>query len=113
MFADPLAGTIPDPDHSLAEMRLLTIGLTATGRLIVVSHTEEDDELFRIISAERRQPMNEKRTKAKSTRDADTMRPEYDFSKAVRGKYHTKYLESTNVVYATQMSQPVSRTPRR
>ena len=42
--------------------------------------------------------MKEKRTKAKSTRDADTMRPEYDFSKAVRGKYHTKYLESTNVV---------------
>jgi hypothetical protein len=42
--------------------------------------------------------MKEKRTKAKSTRDADTMRPEYDFSKAVRGKHHTKYLESTNVV---------------
>jgi methylphosphotriester-DNA--protein-cysteine methyltransferase len=42
--------------------------------------------------------MKEKRTKAKSTRDADTMRPEYDFSKAVRGKYHTKYLDSTNVV---------------
>ena len=42
--------------------------------------------------------MKEKRTKAKSTRDVDTMRPEYDFSKAVRGKYHSKYLESTNVV---------------
>lgn len=42
--------------------------------------------------------MKEKRTKAKSARDADTMRPEYDFSKAVRGKYHTKHLESTNVV---------------
>jgi hypothetical protein len=26
------------------------------------------------------------------------MRPEYDFSRAVRGKYHTKYLDSTNVV---------------
>ena len=42
--------------------------------------------------------MKEKRTKARSTRDVDTMRPEYDFSKAVRGKYHTKCLESTNVV---------------
>jgi hypothetical protein len=26
------------------------------------------------------------------------MRPEYDFSNAVRGKYHAKYLQSTNVV---------------
>ena len=51
VFADPLAGTIPDPDHSRTEMRFLTIGLSATGRLIVVSHTEEEDDLFRIISA--------------------------------------------------------------
>jgi uncharacterized protein len=50
-FADPLAGTIPDPDHSRTEMRFLTIGLSGTGRLIVVSHTEEEDDLFRIISA--------------------------------------------------------------
>jgi hypothetical protein len=42
--------------------------------------------------------MKEKRTKAKSTHDADTMRSEYDFSKAVRDKYHAKYLQSTNVV---------------
>jgi hypothetical protein len=26
------------------------------------------------------------------------MRPEYDFSKAVRGKYYKRYLESSNVV---------------
>lgn len=26
------------------------------------------------------------------------MRPEYDFSGAVRGKYYRRYLESTNVV---------------
>ena len=51
VFADPLAGTIPDPDHSRAEMRFITIGFSATGRSIVVSHTEEEDDLFRIISA--------------------------------------------------------------
>ena len=51
VFADPLAGTIPDPDHSRTEMRFLTIGVSATGRLIVVSHTEEEDDLFRIVSA--------------------------------------------------------------
>ena len=47
VFADPLPGTIPDPDHSRTEMRFLTIGVSATGRLIVVSHTEEEDDLFR------------------------------------------------------------------
>ena len=51
VFADPLAATIPDPDHSQTEMRFLTMGLSSTGRLVVVSHTEEDDDLFRIIGA--------------------------------------------------------------
>jgi hypothetical protein len=35
-------------------------------------------------------------TKAKRLKD--TMRPEYDFSAAVRGKYHRAYQDSTNVV---------------
>ena len=30
--------------------------------------------------------------------DKDTMRPEYDFSGAVRGKYYKRYLEGANVV---------------
>jgi uncharacterized DUF497 family protein len=51
VFADPLAATIPDPDHSQTEMRFLTMGLSSTGRLVVVSHTEEEDDLFRVISA--------------------------------------------------------------
>ena len=51
VFADPLAATIPDPDHSQTEMRFLTMGLSSPGRLVVVSHTEEEDDLFRIISA--------------------------------------------------------------
>jgi uncharacterized DUF497 family protein len=51
VFADPLAATIPDPDHSQTEMRFLTMGLSSTGRLVVVAHTEEEDDLFRIISA--------------------------------------------------------------
>jgi len=50
VFGDPLAGTIPDPDHSEGEARFLTIGWTANGRLVVVSHTEEGDTI-RLISA--------------------------------------------------------------
>ena len=50
IFGDPLAATIPDPDHSRGEPRFLTIGYSSGNRLIVVSHTEEDGN-FRIISA--------------------------------------------------------------
>ncbi len=50
VFGDPLASTILDPDHSVDEARLLTIGRSTAGRLIVVSHTDRDDEV-RIISA--------------------------------------------------------------
>ena len=31
--------------------------------------------------------------------DKDTMRPEYDFSHAVRGKHHEAYRAGTNVVF--------------
>lgn len=38
-------------------------------------------------------------TKARrSTADADTMRPEYDFSNAVRGMTAARYAKGTNVV---------------
>lgn len=50
VFGDPLAATIPDPDHSQGESRFLTIGNSSSNRLIVVSHTEEGDN-FRIINA--------------------------------------------------------------
>lgn len=50
VFGDPLAMTFPDIDHSISERRFLTIGVSANKRLLVVSHTE-NDETIRIISA--------------------------------------------------------------
>ena len=50
IFGDPLAATIPDPDHSYGESRFLTVGYSSNSRLLVVSHTEEGDN-FRIINA--------------------------------------------------------------
>lgn len=50
VFGDPLAGTFPDADHSTRETRLITVGLSCSGRLLVVAHTEGVDEI-RIISA--------------------------------------------------------------
>ena len=49
VFGDPLAVTIPDPNHSVGEFRLLTIGLSRSQRLLVVSHTEREGEV-RLIS---------------------------------------------------------------
>lgn len=50
VFGDPLAGTFEDADHSLGERRLITVGRSSTGRLLVVSHTEICGEI-RIIGA--------------------------------------------------------------
>ena len=50
VFADPLAITISDPDHSSAEMCFLDIGLSCFGRLLVVSYTERANKI-RLISA--------------------------------------------------------------
>lgn len=50
VFADPLSLTGYDPDHSESEDRFLTMGFSADGRLLVVSHTDRG-EVIRIISA--------------------------------------------------------------
>jgi uncharacterized DUF497 family protein len=50
VFADPLALTFDDPDHSAEEMRYLTFGVSDRGRSLVVAHTPRGDNI-RIISA--------------------------------------------------------------
>jgi uncharacterized DUF497 family protein len=50
VFGDRLSVTIPDPDHSARESRFITIGLSAQGRFLVVSHTDRGDNV-RLISA--------------------------------------------------------------
>ena len=40
VFGDPLAVTFDDPVHSDEEDRYLTIGLSTTGRVLIVSHTD-------------------------------------------------------------------------
>ena len=50
VFGDPLAVTFNDPLHSDDEDRHLTIGLSAAGRVVIVSHTDRG-AATRIISA--------------------------------------------------------------
>ncbi|MHB8392805.1 MAG: BrnT family toxin [Acidobacteriaceae bacterium] len=43
VFYDPLAVTGVDPDHSDEEERVVTVGMSSTGRLLVVAHPERAD----------------------------------------------------------------------
>jgi len=52
VFYDPLSATFDDPDHSVGEHRLITVGSSSQGRLLVVAHTERGKTL-RVISARR------------------------------------------------------------
>ena len=50
VFADPLAWSIEDPDHSTEENRHLTTGQSSRQRVVIVSHTYRARRI-RIISA--------------------------------------------------------------
>lgn len=50
VFGDPLELTISDPDHSMDESRFISIGMSDTGRLLIVSYTERS-QAIRLISA--------------------------------------------------------------
>lgn len=47
---DPMSATGADPDHSMSEERYITFGVSERGRLLVVAHTDDGEEI-RIISA--------------------------------------------------------------
>ena len=50
VFADPLSITVPDPDHSEMENRLIIVGYSNRFRPLIVSHADRGGRV-RIISA--------------------------------------------------------------
>ena len=50
VFADPLAVTYHDPDHSISEERFITVGMSRVGRVLIVAHSDRGENI-RIISA--------------------------------------------------------------
>ena len=50
VFRDDLSISVPDPDHSTEEDRLITVGASSQNRLLMVAHTDRGDAI-RIISA--------------------------------------------------------------
>ena len=49
IFNDPFLFTFPDDVHSSTEERFISIGLSASGLILVLTHTERQDKI-RIIS---------------------------------------------------------------
>lgn len=70
---DPMAFTVEDPD-ARSEQRFVTLGMDALGRLLAVVHTQREERTRLIPLA-----------KPVVARQINTMREEYDFSKAKRG----------------------------
>ena len=101
VFFDPLSATFSDPDHSLGERRLITVGYSFRGRLIVVCHTERRGSVrLSLVHAAPRSARGSV-MKVQSPAEKDKMRPEYefDYSTAVRGKYYRRLLkQGANVV---------------
>jgi uncharacterized DUF497 family protein len=99
VFLDPLALSQIDEEHSRAERRWITLALDRTGALLVVSHTYlEETELsarIRLISRAARRNMRLNNMRG----GRETMKREYDFSKAVRGKFYRKGAELRLPIY--------------
>ncbi len=91
VFYDPLSATFHDPDHSTAEDRFITLGYSSQGRLFVVRTRKEGMRYG--LSAHVLQLF--RRGKDMKTKAIGELRPEYefDYSKAVRGKYFKRLIE--------------------
>ena len=55
VFNDPFLITFPDPEHSDDEERYLSIGRSARGGVLVVVHTERNENI-RLISSRKATP---------------------------------------------------------
>lgn len=92
IFEDPLAATIPDPDHSSDEDRRLTMGHTDQNRLLVVWHVDRGQRSASSARAGQHRPNGENMNQEN---DKDRMREEYDFTGAERGKYYLRATSAT------------------
>lgn len=95
IFDDPLVVDMDDPWHSYDEERLLAIGQSSSGNLLVVSYVVRDDET-RLITA-RRATTTERRRYMRGDSIRDRGRepeidlsdiPETDFTNGVRGRHY-------------------------
>jgi uncharacterized DUF497 family protein len=60
VFFDPLSLTVPDPEHSVSEQRLVITGFSYQQRQLVVIHSDRGDRI-RIVSARLATPAERKK----------------------------------------------------
>ena len=60
VFGDQLSETYDDPEHSIDEQRYITIGKSQVGRVLIISHQDQND-VIRIISARKPTPAERKK----------------------------------------------------
>jgi uncharacterized DUF497 family protein len=97
---DELSKTSSDPDHSLNEKRFVTFGLSAKGRLLVVSHTERSIPFGSSVH-EWQQGEREKFMKNIKPDFEDSLRSEYrrsDLGELSRGKYVVSQVQFIQLV---------------
>lgn len=97
VFGDPLAFTIDDPDTSTDQNRLLTKGCLNVGGSWLW-RTLMTKARFGSSALDAPQRMKGSMNRKAKTRSVGDMRPEYDFSSGVRGRFYKEYMKGTNVV---------------
>jgi uncharacterized DUF497 family protein len=95
VFQDPLALSRYDDEHSEGEDRWVTLGQAGNAALLVVVHTFDERDggsaSVRIISARKATASERAQYEGvQGTHEVSDMKDEYDFSKAVRGKFFRK-----------------------
>jgi uncharacterized DUF497 family protein len=84
VFLDDDALLLSDDDHSSDEDRFIILGISARLRILVVCHCHRQiDEVIRIISAQKSEPNGKNSILGTN----NTMKKNYDFSKAVKNPY--------------------------
>jgi uncharacterized DUF497 family protein len=98
IFGDPLSLTIPDPEHSKIEDRLVTMAVLLPVNCSL-SFTRIEAIIFASLARAAPAAVNARVMKKGSNKSGrKPMRNEYDFSKGERGKYARRYAQGTNVV---------------
>ena len=99
VFRDQLLLILPDPAHSGEENRWVALEKSVSQLLLVVVHTE-DERRVRIISARKAEPRERgnMNRNSKRPRKNNEVQPEYDFGRALRGKYLKRFPQDVVMV---------------
>ena len=101
VFGDPLSVTYHDPDHSQAEDRFITVGMSRLGRVLIVAPPTGPMPFASSALGKQRIENEQFMKKASEKTQRDDLRSEYDLTKlkgGVRGKYAARYKTGTNLV---------------